>query len=59
MLNERWEAISIKFIVELSKFIKFNIVMIVVDLVSKKTYFVSTHITVTIEGTTRLFLYHV
>jgi len=31
----------------------------VVDLVSKTAHFISTYTTVTIEGTARLFLYHI
>jgi len=38
---------------------EFDVVIIVVDLVSKKAYFVPTHITVTMESIIRLFLYHV
>ena len=47
--------ISIDFIIELSKLMEFNIIITVVDLVSKRTYFTSTHIIVIIENTIRLF----
>ena len=43
------KTISINFIVELLEFIKFDIVIIVVDLVSKTVYFISIHITITIK----------
>jgi len=47
------------FSVELSKFAEFDIVITVVDLMSKRTYFILTHMTVTVESTTRLFLYNI
>ena len=38
---------------------EFDAVIIVVNLVSKKAHFVLTHITITIEDTIKLFLYHI
>jgi len=37
----------------------FNIVIIVVDLVSKRAYFISIHTMVTMESIMRLFLHYV
>jgi len=45
--------------IELSEFTESNTVIIAVNLVSKTIHFISTHITVTIEGTTKLFLHYV
>ena len=47
------------FVVELLEPLDFNIVMIVVDSVSKKAYFIPTHTTMTVESTTRLFLHYI
>jgi len=38
---------------------KFDVVTTIVDSVSKRAHFVSTHTTVTIEDTARLFLYQI
>ena len=56
--NTRWEIISIDFIVELSEFVSFNIVMTVVNLVSKRIYFILMHMTITVEDTVRLLLHN-
>jgi len=48
----RWETIRIDFVIKLPEFVNFDIVMIIIDLVSKRT-----HIAVTIEDAARLFLY--
>ena len=39
--------------------VEFTVVIIVVDLVSKRTHFISTHTIVTIENTAGFFLYYV
>ena len=44
---------------ELPESTRFNMIMTVVSSVSKKAYFIPTHIIVTIESITRLFLYYV
>ena len=59
ILEEQWNTLSIDFVVELPKSKKCNAVMSVVDLVSKRTYFILTYTMVTIEEAARLFLYHV
>jgi len=51
--------ISIDFFIELPEFIEFDVVMTIVDLISKTTYFVLIYITVSTEGVVRLFLHHV
>ena len=44
---------------ELSKSIRFDIVMTVIDFISKKVHFVLTHTMITIQSGMRLFLYQV
>ena len=53
------KTINIDFIIELSKFIVFDTIMIVVDSISKKMHFILTYNTITIEGTARLLLYYI
>jgi len=53
----RWGMLSIDFIVKLPLSSGYNAIMTVVDSVSKQAHFISTHITVTAEGATRLFLH--
>ena len=59
LLNVRWKTISIDFIVELPNSIGFDIVITVIYSVSKRTHFISIHITVTVKGSVRLFLHNV
>jgi len=59
ILNLRWDTLSVDFIIELSLSSRHDAVMTVVDLVSKQTHFIPTHMTVTVEGTARLFLHQV
>jgi len=47
------------FVIKLPKFARFDIVIIVVNLVSKRTYFIPIHIIVTIKDTIKVFLYNV
>ena len=47
------------FIVKLPESVDFDTVMIIVNLVSKKTNFILMHMIVTIEGTIRLFLHDI
>ena len=53
----RWETISINFVVELLKFVGFDMVITMVDLVFETTHFILTHTTVSIEEAVRLFLH--
>jgi len=57
--NERWETISIGLIVELLESVGFDVVMIVVNFISKRTHVISMYMTVTTEGTMRLLLHNV
>ena len=50
---------SVNFVVELLEFAEFNIVIIVVNLVSKRMYFILTHITITVKSIIKLFLYYI
>ena len=55
----RWDTISIDFIVELLESHGYDAVMNVVDSVSKMSYFIPTHTTITALGAAHLFLTHV
>lgn len=48
-----------KFVVELSKSVEFNTVIMVIDSILKRMYLILTYITVTIENNVRLFLHYV
>jgi len=50
--------ISINFVIELPKSTEFYVVMTIMNLVSKTTYFIPTHTIVSTERVTRLFLYN-
>jgi len=51
--------LSVDFVVELLESAGCDIVMIVVDSVSKKAYFILTHTTVTVEEVIWLFLHYI
>ena len=51
--------LSVNFVDELLESSRHDIVMTVVDSVSKRVHFVPTHIMVTVEGAAKLFLHHV
>ena len=55
----RWDTLSVDFVVELLFSSRHDVVMTVVDLVSKRAHFIPMHIMVTVEGTARLFLHQV
>jgi len=57
--DSQWDTLSVDFVVELPLSSGHNTVMIVVDSVSKRAHFILTHMTVTVEGAARLFLYQV
>ena len=59
MPNTRWDIISVDFMVKLSESSEYDMVIAVVDLVSKKVHFISTHTTVTAESIARLFLHNI
>ena len=50
--------LSIDFVVELPESFGHDTVMTVVDSVSKRVYFVPTHITVIVKGVAKLFLHY-
>jgi len=51
--------LSVDFVVELPESSGHDAVMIIIDAVSKRVYFILTHTTVTVEGAVRLFLYYI
>jgi len=57
--NERWDTLSVDFVVKLPESSGHDAVMTVVDSVSKRVHFVPMHTTVTAEGAARLFLHYV
>ena len=59
VINTRWDTISMNFVVKLPELSEYNVVMTVVDSVSKRAHFILTHTTVTAESIMRLFLHHV
>jgi len=57
--DAQWDTLSVDFVVELLEFSGHDAVMTVIDSISKRVYFVLTHIMVTAEEAARLFLYYV
>ena len=57
--EQRWDTISVDFIVELLKVHGYDAVMNIVDLVSKQSHFLPTNTTVTALGAARLYLTHI
>ena len=57
--DARWNMLSVDFVVELPESSGHDAVMIIIDAVSKRVYFILTHTTVTVEGAVRLFLYYI
>jgi hypothetical protein len=53
---EPWDTISIDFIVELPESNGYDVIMCVVDSLTKHMHFIPTHITINAEGTALLFL---
>jgi len=58
MPDARWDILSIDFVVELPESSGCDAVIMVVDLISKRAYFILVHTTVTIEGVARLFFHN-
>ena len=58
-LESCWETISINFIVELPQSHGYNVIMNVVDSVSKVSHFILTHTIITTLGVAHLFLMHI
>ena len=57
--EERWDVVSVDFIMELLDAHGFNATMVVVDSVSKQGHFMPTHTTITALGAAQLYLQHV
>jgi len=57
--DAQWDTLSVDFVVELTESSGHDAIMTVIDSVSKRVHFVSTHTTVTAEGAARLFLHHI
>ena len=57
--ESHWDTISINFIVELPESHGYDVIMNVVDSVSKVSHFILTHTTFTALGTACLFLMHI
>jgi len=57
--DSRWDMLSVDFVVELPLSSGHDVVMTVVDSVSKRTYFILTYTTVTAEEAARFFLHQV
>jgi len=56
---DRWDMLSMNFVVEFPLSSRHNAVMTMVDSVLKQAYFILMYTMVTVEGTARLFLYQV
>ena len=59
ILDSQWNMLSVDFVMELPLSSRHNTVMTVVDSVSKRAHFILTHMMVTAERATRLFLHQV
>ena len=57
--DAQWDTLSINFVVKLLESSGHDAVMMVMDAVSKRVYFILIHTTVTAEGAARLFLYYI
>ena len=56
ILEHWWDTISMEFIVELPEAYGHDVVLNVVDLVSKRAHFITTHMTIMAFGTAQLYL---
>jgi len=59
ILDSWWDMLSVDFIVELPLSSRHDVVMTVVNSMSKQVHFILTHTMVTAEGVARLFLHQV
>jgi len=57
--NIRLETINVDFVVKLYESVGFNMIITVVDSVSKRAHFILIHTIVTIEDAAKLFLYYI
>ena len=59
MSNTRWKVLSIDFVMELLESMGFDIVMTIVNSVSKRVHFVPSYTAVIVKDIGRLFLYYI
>ena len=59
ILDNPWDTVSVDFIVELLDSVGHDVVMVVVDSITKQTHFMPTFTTVTAAGMACLFIQHV
>jgi len=59
MPDTRWDTLSINFVVKLPESSRCNAIIIIVDLISKRAYFILMYTMVTVEGAARLFFHNV
>jgi len=57
--DAQWDTLSVNFVVELLESSRHDAIMMVMDAVSKRVYFIPMHTTVTAEGAAQLFLHYV
>ena len=57
--KDRWEVVSVDFVVELPESNGYDAVMCVVESMTKCAHFISTHTTVSALGAARLYLHNV
>ena len=57
--EERWEVMSVDFIVELPESGGYDVIMVVIDLVGKRAHFMEMVTTITAAGAANLYLRHV
>ena len=54
--EERWDVVSVNFIVELPHTHGYDAIMNIVDSVRKRAHFILTHTTITAKGSARIYL---
>lgn len=54
--EERWDTVSVDFIIELPELNSYDAIMNVVDTTRKRVHFIPTHTMITAEGATRIYL---
>ena len=57
--NTRWNIISMDFVMKLQKLLWFDIVMTVMNFISKRVHFILTHTIIAAEKTAKLFLEYI
>ena len=57
--TEPWQSVSVDFITHLPEAHGYDAIMVVVDMLSKRSHFLQTHDTVTAEGTARIYFWEV